>query len=220
MSDANNPYWGRLTDVSVIPAYQPGQPTTNALMQPYQPRYLSDNLPFMLMDAYRAAGVPEQHVNALASKVSNAATWLPPVGVLDAASDIGGQLHHGNMSEAALRAALWGGMGVAGYGAGRAVGAMLPNAANRDLGIAYFMERQPQSAPTVAGNFWHGQPIGETPANSMHLNGLKAKVAKFEAEKGGLRAGDAGNLYNSANVNTRNANMRGNLRLVDDGYMP
>lgn len=206
MSDANNPYWGRLTDVSVIPAYQPGQPTTNALMQPYQPRYLSDNLPFMLMDAYRAAGVPEQHVNALASKVSNAATWLPPVGVLDAASDIGGQLHHGNMSEAALRAALWGGMGVAGYGAGRAVGAMLPSAANRDLGMAYFMERQPE---THRLPFPYEKLQGQPGLESLEMRSISPwymQTLKRENPP--------------ANANSRTQDVRANLRLVDDGYMP
>ena len=109
---------------------------------------------------------------------------------------------------------------------------MIPKAANRDKGIAYFMERQPQQHPTITGGHhqeyagWDrlsgGHPLSSEELRldgvsgaSMYINKLLQKEAQLKSEVGGLKAG-ATNDSAAANVNTRNPQfMRPFLQVVE-----
>jgi hypothetical protein len=121
-----------------------------AIMKPYEPRYVSDNLPFMLGDAARWLGASDHTANFYADRLSNLFKWTPPVAAVDAAGEIGGALHDGRYRDAATSAAL---AGTAGYWAkpvGRALGSMLPTKGNRDAGMAAMLSKGPQDAPPVS----------------------------------------------------------------------
>ena len=128
---------------------QPAQQPTNALMSPYQPRRVSDNLPWMVNDALQGMGMSGPAANRLADRAGSMAPWLPPVAFADAAGDIGGALHDGRYRDAATNASLAATFGYWAKPMGRAMGSMLPTAANRDAGMAAMMSRMPHDAPPV-----------------------------------------------------------------------
>ena len=126
----------------------PVQDHRNAIAGPYEPRNVSDNLPPMLMDLYRALGIPESAHSQMANKMSNALSWSPPVAAVDSAGIIGRDLHDGNYGRAALDFGVMQGLGLAGYGAHKLGRQFIPTEPARDAWQAAYRETMPGRSAT------------------------------------------------------------------------
>jgi hypothetical protein len=135
----------------VLMAQNPSAQTQSGpVMKPWEPRQVSDNIPLMLADLLRSGGASDHTANRVGDRLGGLAKYTPPVAFVDAAGDIGGAAHDGRYRDAATNASLAATFGYWAKPMGRAMGSMLPTAANRDAGMAAMMARMPQDAPPVS----------------------------------------------------------------------
>lgn len=180
-------------------------PQVNALAQPYQPSSVGDNIPYMLMDAYRGMGIPEAAIGPMTNKLSHVLAWTPPVAFADSASLIGNDLHHGNYKDAALKTAVLGGLGGVGYGLSRAFAPFIPTAGRRDMMQSAYRETLPGRSATPGGYV----PVHPTNGNDL----FETAAGRAEADALVTRMFSPG-TFQAGNINNR-SNMRSYLVPVE-----
>ena len=187
----------RITSQTLVrdPMYNdPAPPRGAAVMKPWEPKYITDNVAPMVSDAASALGVPSTVANRLGREVGTATSWSPPGAFVDAAGDIGGALNRGDARDAILKAGMWNAARAIGGPVYRGAASLLPTAARRDAMQAAYRETLPGMSAT---------PSGYMPAHPTNGNRFMSRVSSFD-----------GRMPAPRNTNDR-VNMRPKLGVVE-----